>query len=225
MQAFTQLLSEKNEEAAELFGEFRRKYPDSELGEPAAYWQGSALAFAKKFPEAREVLAAIPTEYPQGALLGPAAFRRAYCAQSMREYASAEEELKAYLQAHPEGEEWAEAQILLGDALLAQAESEEGKAVYAGIAATDGRFHEEAQFKLAKVLKLEEDYPGLRDLMQQYLGQYPNSPRAAEALFFIGTAWRQEGRVYKAKEEYWSAIKKYGNDPAAFAVEDLFLAA
>ena len=225
MQAFTQLLSEKNEEAAELFGEFRRKYPDSELGEPAAYWQGSALAFAKKFPEAREVLAAIPTEYPQGALLGPAAFRRAYCAQSMREYASAEEELKAYLQAHPEGEEWAEAQILLGDALLAQAESEEGKAVYAGIAATDGRFHEEAQFKLAKVLKLEEDYPGLRDLMQQYLGQYPNSPRAAEALFFIGTAWRQEGRVDKAKEEYWSAIKKYGNDPAAFAVEDLFLAA
>jgi len=224
MQAFTQLLSEKNEEAAELFAEFGKKYPDNELGESAAYWQGSALAFAKKFPEAREVLSAIPTEYPKGALLGPAAFRHAYCAQSMREYETAAEELKAYLGTYPDGEESAEARILLGDALLAQAESDEGKAVYASVPAAAGRFHEEAQFKLAKVLKLEEDYEGLRNLMQAFLEQYPQSPRAAEALFYIGTAWRQEDQMEKAKEEYWSAIKKFGNDPTSYAVEDLFLA-
>ncbi len=224
MQAFTQLLSEQNEEAAELFAQFRQKYPEDELGESAAYWQGSALALAKKFPEAREVLGAIPSAYPKGALLGPAAFRHAYGAQAMRDYETAEEELKAYLRAYPDGEESAEARILLGDALLAQAKSDEGKEVYASVSEASGRFHEEAQFKLAKVLKLEEDHEGLRHLMRAFLEQYPKSPRSAEALFLIGSAWRQEDQMEKAKEEYWTAIRKFGDDPTAYAVEDLFLA-
>ncbi len=223
MKGFTLLLAERNDEAAELFAEFAGKYPEHDLGEPAAYWQGSALAFAKKFPEAREVLAAIPEKFPKGVLHGPAAFRHAYCAQSLRDYETAEKELAAYLQKYPDGEENAEARILLGDALLAQAKSDEGKEIYLSVPEDAGRFHEEAQFKLAKVLKLEEDYEGLRALMRQYLEKHPNSPRAAEALYQIGTAWRQEDQVDKAKEEYWAAIKKFGNEPEAYAVEDLFL--
>lgn len=224
MKGFTQLLAENNEEAAALFADFRRKHPDDELAESAAYWQGSALAFAKKFPEAREVLASVPEKFPEGALRGPAAFRHAYCAQSMREYETAEAELRAYLREFPKGEESAEARILLGDALLAQAKSDEGKEVYASVPEDAGRFHEEAQFKLAKVLKLEEDYDGLRALMAAYLEQYPNSPRAAEALFLIGQAWRLQDQKDKAVAEYWAAIRKFGNNPESYSVEDLFLA-
>ncbi len=224
MQGFTQLLAENNEEAADIFARFREQYPESDLGESAAYWQGSALAFAKLYPEAREVLAGLAEQYPQGALLGPAAFRRAYAAQGMREHELAEEELKAYLRDYPGGEEESEARILLGDALLAQAKSDEGKEVYASIPPEVPRFHEEAQFKLAKVLRLEEDFEGLRELMREHLETYPNSPRSAEALFFIGTAWRQEDQLDKAKEEYWAAIEKFGNDHEAYAVEDLFVA-
>lgn len=224
MKGFTQLLAENNEEAAALFASFREKYPDNELAESAAYWQGSALAFAKKFPEAREVLASVPEKFPEGALRGPAAFRRAYCAQSMRDYETAETELKDYLREFPRGEENAEARILLGDALLAQAKSDEGKEIYASVPEDAGRFHEEAQFKLAKVLKLEEDYDGLRALMAAYLEKYPNSPRAAEALFLIGQAWRLQDQKDKAVAEYWAAIRKFGNNPEAYSVEDLFLA-
>lgn len=224
MKGFTQLLADNNDEAAELFASFRKKHPGDELEESAVYWQGSALAFGKKFPEAREVLSMVPQKFPEGALSGPAAFRKAYSAQSMRDYEIAEQELKNYLKEFPDGEENAEARILLGDALLAQAKSDEGKEVYASVPEGAGRFHEEAQFKLARVLKLEEDNEGLRALMQQFLAQYPNSPRAAEALFLIGQAWRQEDRQDKAIEEYWKAIKKFGNDPDAYSVEDLFLA-
>ncbi len=224
MKGFTQLLAENNDAASELFASFREKYPGDELEESAIYWQGSALAFAKKFPEAREVLAIVPEKFPQGALLGPSAFRRAYSAQSMRDYETAEQELKSYLAEFPDGEENAEARILLGDALLAQAKSDEGKEVYSSVPEGSGRFHEEAQFKLAKVLKLEEDYEGLRALMQEFLAQHPNSPRAAEALFLIGQAWRQEDQQDKAIEEYWKAIRKFGNDPNSYSVEDLFLA-
>ena len=224
MTGFTQLLAERNDEAAETFRQFQEKYPDHELAEPANYWRGSALAFAKKFPEAREVLGAHAEKYPKGTLLGPAAFRRAYGAQSMKEYETAEAELKDYLKKFPQGEENAEARILLGDALLAQAESDEGKKVYGSIEPASGRFHEDAQFKLAKVLKLEEDYDGLRDLMQKYLQAYPRSPRTAEALFQIGQAWRKQDQPEKAIEAYWAAIGERGNDEQAYAVEDMMLA-
>jgi TolA-binding protein len=224
MEGFTQLLAERNEEAAATLAIFGEKHSDHELAEPANYWRGSALAFAKKFPEAREVLGAHAEKFPKGALLGAASFRQAYCAQSMKDYETAEAELKAYLAKYPDAQESNEARLMLGDALLAQAKSDVGKEIYAGIAAEAGRFHEDAQFKLAKVLKLEEDYEGLRALMGKYLEAYPRSPRAAEALFLIGQSWRQEDQPDKAIAEYWNAIGDFGNDPEADSVEDLFIA-
>lgn len=224
MTGFTQLLAERNDEAAETFRQFTEKHTGHELAESANYWRGSALAFAKKFPEAREILGAHAEKFPKGTLLGPAAFRYAYCAQSMKDYERAEAELKDYLKKYPQAEESAEARILLGDALLAQAKSDEGKEIYASIGPGAGRFHEDAQFKLAKVLKLEEDYAGLRDLMQKYLQAYPRSPRAAEALFQIGQSWRKEDQPEKAIEDYWAAIVERGDDTEALAIEDMLLA-
>jgi TolA-binding protein len=224
MQGFTQLLAERNEEAAATLEEFGKKHSDHELAEPANYWRGSALAFAKKFPEAREVLGAHAEKFPKGALLGAASFRQAYCAQSMKDYETAEAEFKAYLAKYPDAQESNEVRLMLGDALLAQAKSDEGKEIYAGISPEAGRFHEDAQFKLAKVLKLEEDYEGLRALMGKYLEAYPRSPRAAEALFLVGQSWRQDDQPDKAIAEYWKAIGDFGNDPEADSVEDLFIA-
>ena len=224
MTGFTQLLAERNEDAAETLRLFQEKYPQHELAEPANYWRGSALAFAKKYPEAREVLGAHAAKFPKGSLLAAAAFRHAYCAQSMKDYAGAEKELKEYLEKFPEGEESAEARILLGDALLAQGKSDEGKAVYGGIATGSVRAHEDAQFKLAKILKLEEDYEGLRALLQKYLHDYPRGGRAAEALFLIGQSWRQQEQPEKAVAEYRKAIDDFGDDPQAMAVEEMFLA-
>ena len=223
MQGFTQLLAERNEEAAATLEEFGKKHSDHELAEPANYWRGSALAFAKTFPEAREVLGAHAEKFPKGALLGAANFRQAYCAQSMKDYETAEAEFKAYLAKYPDAQESNEARLMLGDALLAQAKSDEGKEIYAGIPPEAGRFHEDAQFKLAKVLKLEEDYEGLRALMGKYLEAYPRSPRAAEALFLVGQSWRQDDQPDKAIAEYWKAIGDFGNDPEADSVEDLFI--
>ena len=224
MTGFTQLLAERNEEAAESFRQFQEKYAKHELAEPANYWRGSALSFAKKFPEAREILGAHGEKFPEGNLRAAAMFRQAYCAQSMKDYALAETELKEYLKKFPQGEESAEARLLLGDALLAQAKSDEGKEIYSSIKPESGRFHEDAQFKLAKVLKLEEKYDELRALMQQYMDAHPKSSRAAEALLQIGQSYRKEDQPDKAVEAYWKAIGEWGNDPQALAVEEMFLA-
>jgi TolA-binding protein len=224
MMGFTQLLAERNEEAAESFRQFHEQYPKHELAEAANYWRGSALTFAKKFPEAREVLAAHAGKFPQGGMQSAASFRLAYCAQSMKDYALAETELKDYLKRFPDGEESAEARLLLGDALLAQAKSDEGKEIYSSIKPESGRFQEDAQFKLAKVLKLEEKYDELRALMQTYIDAKPRSPRVAEAMLQIGQAHRKEDNPGKAVEAYWKAIGEWGDDPQAAAVEEMLLA-
>lgn len=224
LRGFTQLVADRNDEAAATFESFLKAHPDHELSEPAHYWRGSALAFAKKFPEARAVLSAHAAKFPKGTLLGPAAFRLAYCAQASKDYALAETELKKYLADYPSGEEANEARILLGDALLAQGKADEGKSVYAAIPSEAGRWNEEAYFKRAKILKIEEDHDGLRALLQEYLAAHPRSPRAAEALYLIGQSWRQQGQPEKAIGEYWRAIDQFGNDPEAIAVEDMFVA-
>lgn len=224
MRGFTQLMAERNEEAAVTLEEFGKLHSEHELAEAAAYWRGSALVFAGRYPEAREVLASHGKRFPKGTLKAAAGFRHAYCAQAMKEHELASDELAAWLGENPEGEDSSEARILLGDALLAQGRSDEGKAAYASVPAGAGRRHEEAQFKLAKVLKLEEDQEGLRKLMGDYLAAYPNSPRAAEALFLIGQSWRSEDQPEKAIAEYWKAINEFGNNPDADSVEDLFLA-
>jgi len=224
MTGFTQLLGESNGEAADTFQKFLEKNSRHELAESAGYWLGSALAFAKKFPEAREILGAHAKKFPGGSLRAAAAFRNAYCAQSMKDYAQAEKELKQLLQDFPQCEESAEARLMLGDALLAQGKSDEGKEVYASVTPGAGHFHEEAQFKIAKVLKLEEDFEGLRGLMNNYLQAYPRGSRAAEALYLIGQSWRQQDQPEKAVAEYWKAINQFGNDPEADSVEEMFVA-
>jgi TolA-binding protein len=142
----------------------------------------------------------------------------------MKDYPTAEKEMQEYLKSFPGSEESPEARILLGDALLAQGKSDEGKSVYSAIDAAAGRTHEDAQFKLAKILKLEEDFDGLRALLQKFLDENPRSPRAAEALFLIGQSWRQQEQPDKAVAEYRKAIERFGNDPESAAVEEMFLA-
>jgi len=224
MTGFTQLCGESNDEAADTFRKFLEKNGRHELAESAGYWLGSALAFAKKYPEAREILGAHAKNFPGGNLCAAAAFRNAYCAQSMKDYAQAEKELRQLLQDFPQCEESAEARLMLGDALLAQGKSDEGKEVYAAVPHGAGRLHEEAQFKIAKVLKLEEDFDGLRGLMDKYLQTYPRSPRASEALYLIGQSWRQQDQPEKAVAEYWKAINQFGDDPEADSVEEMFVA-
>jgi len=224
MTGFTQLLAERNDEAADTFRKFLEKNERHELAEAGHYWLGSALAFAKKYPEAREVLGAHTEKFPTGSLRSAAAFRNAYCAQSIKDYAQAEKELKQLLQDFPQSQESAEARLMLGDALLAEGKSDEGKEVYASVPSGTGHSHEEAQFKMAKVLKLEEDFEGIRELMNKYLQAYPRSPRAAEALYLIGQSWRQQDQPEKAAAEYWKAINQFGDDPEAGSVEEMFVA-
>jgi len=86
----------------------------------------------------------------------------------------------------------------------------------------DQGMYEEAVFKIAKAYKVMEEPEKYRIHMEGFRDGSPRSPRVAEAIYNIGWVYRQEGKPEKAREIYWEAITKYGNDPSIVSVEELF---
>ncbi len=220
---FGQLLSEDFEGARETFARVQRDHAKDPIAETAMFWAGMTESLDSQFEAAREQLAAYLERYPSGLHAAEAEFRRAYCAQSLRDFPLAIEELRAYLARHPAGVQRDEALLLLGDALMAEGEIDEGIAALKQIQPDSTKFYEEGWFKIAKALRLLEDYPGLRAHLAQFRAESPRSPRVAEAVYWMGWAHRQEGDDERAREVSWEAIRELGPDPAIRSVEDLFV--
>jgi len=221
LKGYNELLAENNTAAIETFEAFPKKFPKDALAETAFYWRGMASSLAKRYDEARAVLAAYLKQYKAGAFVADAEFRRAYVAQSAKNYPTAIAELRAFLKKHPQHDQQDEALVLLGDGLMATGELDQGIDAYKGINPQSVRFFEEGWFKTGKALRLQEKNDALRGHMEKFCKEHAKSPRVAEAVYWIGWAWRQAEQPEKARAAYLRSIKELGNDPAARAVEDL----
>ncbi len=93
-----------------------------------------------------------------------------------------------------------------------QGRMEEGIAAFQGISREDAKLYAEGVFKIGKAYKLMEEYEKLRDHMAEFKADYPRNPRVAEAIFWMGWTYRQQGMPGKARDVYWEAISEYGDD-------------
>lgn len=222
MRGFSQLLAERNSEAIATFEKFEEEHPDHELADAAAYWRTMAYSLDKQFPETRQAVDDYLKKHPDGNHVGLALFRKAYAAQSMKDYDVAIRELRNYLAKYPGHESNSEALLLLGDALMATGDMEEGIATFKRIPPADTKFFEEGWFKVGKAYRLLEEPDAMREHFEQFAREHPQSPRVAEAIYWIGWTHRQAGEPEKAKEAYWAAIEELGANPAIRSVDDLF---
>ncbi len=222
MKGFSQLLADRNKEAIATFEEFPKTYPKADLADSAAYWRGMAYSLDKQFPRTREVMDEYLDRYKSGAYRGLATFRKGYAAQSMRDYPTSIRELRDYLKQYPGDESNDEALLLLGDAFMDQGRIPEGVAAFMRIDPGDKKFFEEGWFKIGKAYRLLEEPVKMRAHFEQFVREYPRSPRVAEAIYWIGWTYLQEQQPGKAREAYWNAIAAYGNDATIRSVDDLF---
>lgn len=222
MKGFTLVLAERYDDAAETFRQAGERFPRHDLTDAAAYWRGMACSLGRQFEAAREIMGKYLKSRKDGRFRGSAAYQHAYCTQQLEDYGAAINELSAYLRAYPGHEDNSGARVLLGDALMNGGRIEDGIAAFAAIPKTAGRLYEEGVFKTGKAYKLMEEYDKLRDLMVAFQSDSPRSPRVAEAIYNVGWIFRQEGHPEKARDIYWAAIGKYGNDPDIRSVDDLF---
>ncbi len=222
MKAFSLLQSEQHKAAVSEFEQFEQRYPRHELAQDALYWRGMGYSLDGQFGRCRQLMDDYIDTYKAGRHRSTAVFRKAYCAQQSKDYQTSIEELSAFLSNHPGAEECNEARILLGDALMSQGRMDEGLSAFQGISGEDARLYAEGVFKIGKAYKLMEEFDKLRDQMAEFSARYPRSPRVAEAIFWMGWAYRQQGMPEKAREVYWEAICQYGNDAAIRSADDLF---
>jgi TolA-binding protein len=160
--------------------------------------------------------------HPTGASRGLAVFRKGYDAQAMQDFDTSIPELRDYLTDHPGHESNPEALLLLGDAHMNGGQMDDGIAAFKRIPPEETRFFEEGWFKIGKALRLLEDVDGMRAHFEQFAAEHPRSPRVAEAIYWIGWTYRQQGEPERAREVYWTAIGELGNDPAIRSVDELF---
>ncbi len=222
MKAFSLLQAERHKHAVAEFEQFEQRYPRHDLAQYAVYWRGIGYSLDGQFSRCRQVMDDYLNTYKAGRHRMTAVFRKAYCAQQSKDYQTSIEELSSFLRKYPGAEECDEARILLGDALLSQGRVEEGIDVFQGISRENAKLYAEGVFKIGKAYKLADEHEKLRDHMAAFKALFPRSPRVAEAIFWMGWAYRQQGMSGKAREVYWEAISEYGDDAAIRSVDELF---
>ncbi len=223
MMGYTELLNEDYPAAAKTFQMVSDRHEKEDISEAAVYWKGMALSMDKQNEAAREQMDRYLAQFKNGSFRTAALFRKAYSAHAERRYDISIPELRAFLRAHPGAAEVDEALILLGDALMAEGDIDEGIATLKRVSQQNIRFYEEAWFKVGRALKLLEDYSGMRAHFEQFIRMRPESSRVPEAVFQIGWTWRQEEQPDEARRVYEETINAMADDPNRIAVEDLLL--
>ncbi len=112
-------------------------------------------------------------------------------------------------QKHPQSAFTADALFAAGNYYWLKLEREKAAEFYQRTvsAAPAGPNAAAAQWRViwAKYLARED----VRDLMEQYLRQYPNSPYLADALYFMGRAQERAGNVAHARSFYIAAAERF----------------
>ncbi len=198
-----------------------------EMWQHVVFWRAMAFYFDQKWEDSRKLLVEYLDDVKGGdaglEYVDDAPFRIAFSYFSEARYPEAIEILKDFAKEHPTSEWLPEALLTLGDSLAAEGDLDEADAAYAQIGVEAPGFHDEGWMKRGNLFKAKKDLPGMKKLYADFLEKRPESPRIAEALQWLGWVAKQEGRIPEAREIYWDAIQRFGNDTARPGLEDIFL--
>ncbi len=220
---YSLMMVEQNEAAVAHFEKHLQRWPTTGKGfhEQVVYWKAMAHYYAKAYPQSREAHAAYLKEYPQGQYVIDSQYRMAHALFGQKLFLEAYKELAAFIDEHESTLLADEARNLLGDCYFAMGEIDRGMEVYRTTTDRDPRLYDYAQFRIGKALKALEAYADMREHFQRFLTERATSSRVPEALSELAWLHRKDEQPEKARDLYWEAIKKYGNDPEAAAVEGM----
>lgn len=217
------LMQERNSEAIAHFDQHLVRWPAKGKGfhEEALYWQAMAHYYQKAYDESRVAHAGYLEEYPKGRYVIDSEYRMAHALYGQKLYVDAYKELESFVEKHKSTLLADEARNLLGDCYFAMGEIDRGMNIYNQTTKRDGRLYDYAQFRIGKALKAMEKYGQMREHFEVFLVERSASPRVTEALSQLAWLHRKDGQPEKARDLYWDAIRNYGNDPEAPAVEEM----
>ena len=208
------MLAGRASEASDALGSYETDFPQSPLREDALYWKGMALAALHKPDEARTAWARQLELFPAGRLRADAAFQKArtLVIHGKDPDGKAVPALEAFLRDFPSGPHLTEALLLLADCRLAAGGLDQGLALLAQVAPTDGPLYDRAALRIGAVYESRGDDAKAEAHYRTFIANRTGAA-VSTALVRIAAIERRNGQEEGAQAVYWDAIEQHGNDP------------
>lgn len=213
------------ESLREQVGQYVASYPQAPLNESANYWLGLANVVEQKFESAKLNFDRVIEDYANGSFYIESRFRRAVCEFGLGNYVDAKELFKEWVLNYPNHELRGEAEGLLGDIYAFESDVDTALAHYEAVDQYTNRMNliDHAYFESVRLLEANNRFQEMVDRLEQYSKRYPETGNLARAIFRIGQAYENLGQPEVMLESYFLAIIRFGNNPKAEGVDQIFV--
>ncbi len=192
------------------FGDFIGKYPTHERRALADLYYGQSLMQLRRFPDARVVFSGFLKANSNHADFALAMYREAECTFFVNDFPVASQMFAAFLDRFPENELSAWGWYYLGESHLKLGNADRAaEAFRSGMTKfPKSQRVTESQFGLARAYAALKDYDKASAEFQA-IGNEADNPRAADALFALGSMEFDAGRLAEAATAFSNVREKF----------------
>ncbi len=196
--------------SASAFGDFIAKHPTHERRSLADLYFGQSLMQLRQFQEARDVFSGFLKSNPNHADYALAMYREAECAFFVNDLPAASRLFAAFLERNPDNELSAWGWYYLGESHLKLGNADRAaEAFQSGLTKfPDSQRATETRFGLARAYAALKDYDKASAAFEA-IGRDEQNPRAADALFALGSMEFDAGRLAEAAAAFTRVREKF----------------
>jgi TolA-binding protein len=212
------------DQAREVLGGYLKAYPDAPMSQSAHYWVGLGDVIEQKFEDAINHFDIIIAKHKEGNFYVEARFRRAVCDFGLGDYDAAERRFNEWVADYPANHLRGEAEVFLGDIDAYYAKVETALAHYALTETFTQKMNlvDHAYFESVRLLDANSRYDDMIALLDQYMEKYQEEGNLSRAILQIGQAYESTGQPEVMIQSYYDAIVRFGNNPRAEGVDEIF---
>lgn len=211
------------ENALKWFDRVRKEAPDTNFREDADYWTAYINLGSGEFEKAQEQFQQFVADYPNGRYTEDASYRLPLSTFGAENYEEAYGQIKQFVKAHPKSDLLGDAYNVLGDICGAIGKLDEAIEAYDLVEGftTDPKQTHTAVFNAARVMETDERWEQLLAHLQQYLDRYGDSGQYSMAVYRMGAALTNLGRIDEMLALYLKTFERFQNDPTALGADYL----
>ncbi len=226
MMGSTYIKLERFGDMLEVFRGYLNKYPKGMMSEGCHYWVGLGDIFLGDYEDAVKQFSVILQYYKTGAYAEDSLYRRGICYFGLEQYAEAEKDFVTFINKYPKSNLRGEVEYFLADIYATTGNADSALKHYSNVEkyTTSPSFIRNAYFQKGKLLEANHRYDEMARNFQDYMDKYREEGDFTGALFELGRARELQGRPQDMLSEYLNGVKRFGNDPKAYGVDQILAA-
>lgn len=207
--------------AMETFEIIFENHPRTQFLQPAQYWHAMGHLFQAFYTPAREEFTVFVDTYSIGALYEDAYYRLGVSYYGEGDFTNANVAFTAFVEEFPESILRSEAHAMSGDIYGSWGQLDEAIEQYRfGIDTAVNMVQTDyAYMQTSRTLELEQHYPEIVKLWQDYLVEHPEEGNYTEAVYWMGAAYKNMDELENCLNTFYDGVVKYGDKPENHGID------